>query len=203
MWFYVTSSPAQKLIDHWPVLTMLRAGSGNQTECFLDCADERMEGDLTHWTTTKPSKTAIVSNMEMQMGALGERHGKMISSTAQAIPHGRCGENGQVHKSREHFEAENMLPRIWVESLNRARSEVHKHRRRHSAKMAEQKLGQMKGKTKKLHKCCTVKELEDLMEESTMMLCRLESASRAAKLDGRQPPQFHMAHLLQPRASMN
>ena len=36
-----------------------------------------------------------------------------------------------------------------------------------------------------------------------MLFCRLEWASRAAKLDGRRPPRSDMAHLLQARASMN
>ena len=46
-------------------------------------------------------------------------------------------------------------------------------------------------------------ESESILEESTVLLCRLESASRAANLEGRGPPRFDMAHLLQARASMN
>ena len=55
----------------------------------------------------------------------------MVSSTAQAIPHERSGMSGHMRKSREHFE------------------EVREHRRRHLAKMAEQKLNERT--SEKLH----------------------------------------------------
>ena len=47
-------------------------------------------------------KTAIVTNLEMQMDPAGERQmedlEKMISSASQAMPHERRGMSGQMQK---------------------------------------------------------------------------------------------------------
>jgi len=91
---------------------MRRVQSGNQenaawTPQLKGWRPNTMKGD-------EAFKTGIVTNMEMQMDGAGAirtgRLGKMISSAAQAIPHGKV-ERTEKYKSR----GNNLWPRKYCE----------------------------------------------------------------------------------------
>ena len=108
---------------------------------------------VDHWSPTTERRRSFQSGYFVedcvQVDAADEKLDdldEMISSRAHAIPHERSGVNGPKIKislrGREHAAKE--MGRI----SEKTRSEVRKHRRKHSANMAEQRLAKLKGKTK-------------------------------------------------------
>ena len=100
---FLRDRPAQKRTVRWPDLTILRMKKGNQEN---GAWTPGREGQST-LKNDEAFTTAMETNMEMQMCATGEIEledlGKLISST---VPHERNGMSRQIHKSREHSEAE-------------------------------------------------------------------------------------------------